>query len=182
VPADSPPGAAADAGRRLAGLHRLLQSVIRGAGLTQKEVDARIGRRPGYLSHVFQGRVDLKLLDVLKALEVLKVEPGAFFRTALAGRSGERPAVEDLLRLAAGLHGAWLLSPPARGARVAEAGAGEDPEVLEQVRRAVRALLAEVGGAPGAPRGGHSAAEGHAEPEQESESGSPKQPQPETRK
>lgn len=121
---------------------RLLQGSIRAAGLTQTEVDDRIGRRRGYLSHVFQQRVDLKLVDLLRVLEVLELEAGRFFAVAVTGRSDARSSLEDLIRLAVGVKsgrpgGRSAPAVAARGAQQAER------ELLERVRAAVRSILAE---------------------------------------
>ena len=84
-----------DAESRLERLLRLLQGAIRAAGLTQSEVDGRIGRRRGYLSHVFQRRVDLRLIDLLRTLEVLGLEPGRFFRALFSAREPALRREED---------------------------------------------------------------------------------------
>ncbi len=122
---------------RLGRVLRLLQGAIRAAGATQTEVDEAIQRRRGYLSHVFQRRVDLKLIDLLRALEVLRVDPHRFFQLAFSSRA--EPAVSSVLT--------ECFDPEQLG----ESGnanlktrATEDPSLLERVRGAVRDLLAEI--------------------------------------
>lgn len=140
---------------------RLLQGAIRAAGHTQTEVDEKIGRRRGYLSHVFQRRVDLKLHDLLRALQVLEVEPRAFFHAAFSGRGGEQPALEDLMHLvsepqrpafppfssappsAAPVTSAAALPPAPAGGSVA------DEELVERIRAIVHDLLTSSGSLPG---------------------------------
>ncbi len=125
---------------RLGKLLKLLQGSIRAAGLTQTEVDERIGRRRGYLSHVFQRRVDLKVIDLLRALEVLEIDPARFFAVALGSRPEPRASLDEPLLLM----GSSRLNGPLqrldeRGARSAEADG-----LVELVQATVRRVLAEV--------------------------------------
>ena len=159
-----------NAQEHLARVLRLLQGTIRAAGHTQTEVDERIGRRRGYLSHVFQRRVDLKLHDLLRVLEVLKVEPAAFFSPALAGRGGEHPQLEELMQLVseATPRGPMpppspppsaappLFAPPPQPPSPAEPAValGEDHRLVERVRAIVHELLTGGEAAPGSPPGG----------------------------
>lgn len=125
---------------------KLLQGSIRAAGFTQTEVDERIGRRRGYLSHVFQRRVDLKLVDLLRVLRVLELQPGRFFQAAVGIRGDARASLEDLMQLMAEVgdgrreresQSAW--QPQAPPAEPPE----EDRELMKRVRAAVRRILAE---------------------------------------
>lgn len=125
---------------------QLLQGSIRAAGFTQTEVDERIGRRRGYLSHVFQRRVDLKLVDLLRVLRVLELQPGRFFRAAVGGRADGRASLEDLMQLMAEV-GDGRRERESQGARPAPASPTrtpeEDQQLMERVRAAVRSILAE---------------------------------------
>lgn len=127
-----------DAQEHLTRILRLLQGSIRAAGHTQTEVDERIGRRRGYLSHVFQRRVDLKLHDLLRALEMLEIDPGAFFHAALTGRGGEHPALEDLMQLVTSNRQRGPASP---AATLPPGATAEDPRLVERVRAIVHDLL-----------------------------------------
>ncbi len=128
---------------RVARVLRLLQGAIRAAGATQTEVDVRIGRRRGSLSHVFQRRVDLKLLDLLQVLEVLHLDSASFFSTAL--KSQARPQLDDLIELATANKSSPLGWPAAAPTPVAvdeaETTADPDRELLEKVRAIVRQVL-----------------------------------------
>lgn len=150
-----------DAEEHLTRILRLLQGAIRAAGRTQTEVDERIGRRRGYLSHVFQRRVDLKLHDLLRALQALEVEPRAFFQAAFAGRAGEHPALEELMQLVSepkrqsppppgSAPPTSVPTVPAASAPTPVAGTVEDAELVERVRAIVRELLTSGGFVPGA--------------------------------
>lgn len=114
----------------------MLQGAIRASGLTQTEVDDRIGRRRGYLSHVFQRRVDLKLIDLLRALEVLNIEPRRFFSALAASGPGANVGVLQLI--------ADRLDSPAASRPVPQE-AKADPELEDRVRRALRSILSELG-------------------------------------
>jgi hypothetical protein len=131
---------------RLGGLLRLLQGAIRAAGLTQTEVDARIGRRRGYLSHVFQGRVDLKMRDLLGALEVLEVEPRRFFEAVFPAREGSPEAVEG--RRPVGQSPPTAAPSSGAASRAGKAAEDDDAALLARVRQALRAILAEPSADP----------------------------------
>jgi hypothetical protein len=80
----------------------ILRAAIRASGRSQIQLDAAIGRRRGYLSHVFQHRVELKLRDVLKVLRTLRFDPSLVLgslvlkgRDAPAPPEGEQPAAEE---------------------------------------------------------------------------------------
>ncbi len=77
----------------------LFKRAIRSSGLSQKEVDRRIGVQPGYLSQVMIGRLDLKLKHLLRGLEAIDVDPAGFFSLALRAENGGAPRGSDLLRL-----------------------------------------------------------------------------------
>jgi hypothetical protein len=125
---------------------KLLRASIRAAGRTQAEVDSRIGRRRGYLSHVFQGRVDLKLRDLLGALEALEVEPGLFFQAVFPAPRGRPATIEDLVDLVPLKDRAALTGGATSPAGVA--AADDDAALLARVRQALRAILAEPSADP----------------------------------
>jgi hypothetical protein len=143
-----------DVESRLGRLLRLLQGSIRAAGLTQTEVDGRIGRRRGYLSHVFQRRVDLKLVDLLSALEVLQIDAGRFFRAAFCSREDERAPVEDLMQLVSELRPTWPPAPREPTDVHPLTVLDEDSRLLERVREVVRTILDERHDEPAFAAGG----------------------------
>lgn len=67
--------------------------------MSQKEVDRKIGVRPGYLSQVMIGRLDLKLKHLLRALEAIGVDSGGFFELAFPSGDASEPGRGDLLNL-----------------------------------------------------------------------------------
>lgn len=128
---------------KLSKVLKLLQGSIRAAGYTQTQVDEAIGRRRGYLSHVFQRRVDLKLVDLLRALDVLQVDPTRFFRACLDGHQEERRSLEELMNLVGSQRRGALT--PAGGWQVLPLHHDrEDEYLMRRVRRAVRSILAET--------------------------------------
>jgi hypothetical protein len=121
---------------------QLLQGAIRASGLTQTEVDQRIGRRKGYLSHVFQRRVDLKLIDLMQTLEVLGLDPRRFFGALTQAAASGGSGVLELLatRLEAEEEQSRAAPPPARPSERTL-----DAHLEARVRQTLRALLAQVG-------------------------------------
>ena len=63
-------------------LCEVLKKAIAAMGLTQKEVEHRLGFSPGYLSRLFGGQIDLKVDHVAQIAGVLDVEPEEIFRLA----------------------------------------------------------------------------------------------------
>lgn len=63
-------------------LCEVLKKAIGAMGLTQKEVEHRLGLSPGYLSRLFGGQIDLKVDHVAQIARVLEVEPEEIFRLA----------------------------------------------------------------------------------------------------
>lgn len=101
--------------------------------MTQTEVDERIGRRRGYLSHVFQRRVDLKVEDLILALEALGIDPATFFETACEHQSGGNAGT---LRLVSQRPQPLLANP---------APPESDQAILEKrVRKALRSILGQL--------------------------------------
>lgn len=101
--------------------------------MTQTDVDGKIGRRRGYLSHVFQRRVDLKVVDLLQALKVLGIEPGRFFAAVVESGSAANSGL---------LH---LIADPSSEGRAPD----DDPEAAEgdleeRVRQALQTILADL--------------------------------------
>lgn len=67
--------------KRLVGL---LRAVIRVFG-TNREVERKLGMRPGYLSRIFGGAVELRAEHILAVCRALELQPGEFFALAFPG-------------------------------------------------------------------------------------------------
>lgn len=133
------------ADERLQKVLRLLQGAIRAAGFTQTEIDEKIGRRRGYLSHVFQRRVDLKLADLLRVLDVLQVSPAAFFSFA-GSASRQAPAEPEVAEGPPALNHMMKLVAEAVEADVASAARADLAELPsdDMLFQRVRAIVHEV--------------------------------------
>ena len=118
----------------------LLKRAIRSSGMSQKEVDRKIGVQPGYLSQVMIGRLDLKVKHLLRALEAIDVDPAGFFNLAFPD---ERQAIAR-----GGGAGGDLLSLLPSGVTAAEGRPERGSNLVSdsQLERLVaRALAEELG-------------------------------------
>lgn len=106
--------------------------------MTQTEVDERIGRRRGYLSHVFQRRVDLKVEDLMLALEVLGLDPADFFEASCESHA---PGSSSLLRLVSQRASPVAQPIPSPGS--------DQAQLEERVRKALRSILGQLSAADG---------------------------------
>jgi transcriptional regulator with XRE-family HTH domain len=75
---------------------RLLKRTIAGAGLTQRDVERRLGWGEGYVSQILRGRVGFKFQHCFAILAALGIEPREFFAQLAAppdgGGEGQAPA------------------------------------------------------------------------------------------
>jgi hypothetical protein len=117
---------------------RLLQGAIRASGYTQTEIDDLIGRRRGYLSHVFQRRVDLKVIDLVRALEALGIDPRRFFAALVSSGPSANVGVLQLIS-------DRPEPPPAVRPAPESEPAGAEPVLEERVRHALRSILTGLG-------------------------------------
>lgn len=126
---------------------KLLQGAIRASGLTQTEVDGRIGRRRGYLSHVFQRRVDLKVVDLLRTLQVLGISPSRFFESVPRAASTASAGVLHLLAERLAQEPAPAAAPEPSSPETLQATVDPADEALleERVRTVLRSLLMQLG-------------------------------------
>lgn len=76
-------------------LCEVLKKAIGAMGLTQKEVEHRLGFSAGYLSRLFGGQIDLKADHVSQIARVLEVDPDEIFRLAFPP-SDDRPSQKNL--------------------------------------------------------------------------------------
>lgn len=66
-------------GRDTERARRFLATMLRAVGLSQQEVDRRLGRRHGFTSNVLTGRVELKKEHVALFLLVAGIHPNFFY-------------------------------------------------------------------------------------------------------
>ncbi len=82
-------------------VRRLLQVALHLSGLSNREIERRMGfsEHSGYLSRLFAGTRHLKMTQVLEVLEAAGIPPANFFRGVFPDPEQAGPAreVEDLL-------------------------------------------------------------------------------------
>lgn len=117
----------------------LLESHVRKADLSQREMERRMGLSQGYLGGLFRGRIQLKVSHVYGIARVLGMEPLYFFLRATPPKSPE-----------------WLLEQLKVGMNLLPAFAGSGPlpsreEMFEIVRTTIRSELERLFGKPEEP-------------------------------
>jgi transcriptional regulator with XRE-family HTH domain len=75
----------------------LLRTLIRLLGLSNREIERRIGLSPSYLSRLFGGYLELKFEHVLEISRALGLEPGEIFE--LAYPESSKPPSESMERI-----------------------------------------------------------------------------------
>lgn len=119
-------------------LLNVLRTSIRLLGLSNREIERRLGLTPSYLSRIFSGTIELKMEHVLAITRAMGLAPWEFFELAYPRRS-DTPSesfrsIRTLLR---------DMQPPPEPLARQEAGlTAEEIEqkIQESVRRALREL------------------------------------------
>ena len=75
----------------------LLRTLIRMLGLSNREIERRIGLSPSYLSRLFGGYLELKFEHVLEISQALGLEPGEIFE--LAYPKSSKPPSESMEKI-----------------------------------------------------------------------------------
>src|SRR5262245_20950096 len=68
-------------------LLNVLRTSIRLLGLTNREIERRLGLTPSYVSRIFSGTIELKMEHVLAIARAMGLEPWEFFELAYPRRS-----------------------------------------------------------------------------------------------
>lgn len=78
---------------------QLIEALLRGFGLTKKDLDERLGASRGYHGQLLSGRFELKYVHVLSILRALGIPAGQFFRALFPTPIEEsaEPLAEDRL-------------------------------------------------------------------------------------
>lgn len=121
-------------------VHRLLnvlRTAIRLLGLTNREIERRLGMTPSYLSRLFNGTIELKVEHVVSIARAIGIAPAEFFGLAYP-RLPDPPSesyqtIRTLLR---------DMQPPDSPAKPAAGLTAEeiDQKIQESVQRALREL------------------------------------------
>src|ERR1044071_1706745 len=120
---------------------KLLETMMKMAGVNRQELDQRMGAGRGYSSQVLSGRMELKYRHVLAMLEALGVEPATFFGILFPeGEEGRGNA--SMERLLGQLRRFEAERPPERPAP-GPAPSGFD---LDELDRRIRTVVQEMMG------------------------------------
>jgi len=116
-----------------------LKTILRLLGISNREVENRIGWCHGYLSRVFAGTLELRLDHILAILEVADLHPAEFFHlTWPAPAEPTSPAARELFPL-------WRRFQPAAGSPPPPAQPAElQQAVLECLRDELTVLFRQV--------------------------------------
>ncbi len=119
-------------------LLNVLRTSIRLLGLTNREIERRLGLTPSYLSRIFSGTIELKMEHVLAITRAIGLAPWEFFELAYPRRSDVPSesfrSIRTVLR--------DMQPPPEPPARPDAGLTAEEIErkIQESVRRALREL------------------------------------------
>jgi len=117
-------------------LINILRTAMRVLGVTNRDIERKLGLSPSYLSRLFSGGIELKAEHLVQIPKAMGLQPAEFFHLAYPRRvqPGSRAAeqLRELLR---------DLQPPPE----APSGALTD-EQMEQVREMMRRMLRQESG------------------------------------
>jgi hypothetical protein len=135
----------------------VLNTLLRVIGISNREVERRLGLHPSSLTRFFNGQVEAKLEVVLGMARVVGLEYEEFFNFAYPGRQdpeSESPTARSIRLRLAGLQGA----KPRPGAAQNPSQSPQKPEEKElspeEVQRIARAVAKEMRRPGGKPKAG----------------------------
>jgi transcriptional regulator with XRE-family HTH domain len=121
-------------------LLNILRTSIRLLGLTNREIERRLGLTPSYVSRLFAGAIELKVEHVVAIARAMGLQPWELFELAYPRRSDppSEPfrAIRGLLR---------DMQPTSEPAAAQPAGFTAE-EIEEKIQASVRKVLRELAG------------------------------------
>jgi len=106
-------------------------------GITNRDVEKKLGVSPSYLSRLFSGTIELKVEHVMDLVAAIGLDPAEFFH--LAYPRLPEPGSDSAQRLRQTLRDLQPASPEARP------GAPTQDEIDQMLVKSLRKLLAEEG-------------------------------------
>jgi transcriptional regulator with XRE-family HTH domain len=125
-------------------LMTVLRTAMRILGVTNREVEKKLGVSIGYLSRLFHGSVELKMEHILLIAREIGLHPAEFFHLAYPQPPARPSEAADKLRAA--LEG---FRPAAPAPVAGEAPRPSQDEIERMMMASLRKLLAELGREPG---------------------------------
>lgn len=120
----------------------LLRTAMRILGVTNREVERKLGLSPSYLSRLFSGGIEFKAEHLIQIPKAMGMEPAEFFHLAYP-----RP-VQSSSRAAEQLRQIIREFQPPPAPKDPAAGAFTD-EQMEQLREMMRKMLGREAGSKG---------------------------------
>jgi transcriptional regulator with XRE-family HTH domain len=118
----------------------VLRTSIRLLGLTNREIERRLGLTPSYVSRLFAGAIELKMEHVVSISRAMGLQPWEFFELAYPRRSDppSEPfrAIRNLLRD----------MQPAQDQAAPQPSTLTTAEIEEKIQDSVRKVLRELAG------------------------------------
>lgn len=118
-------------------LMNVLRTSVRLLGLSNREIERRLGLTPSYVSRLFAGTIELKVEHVVAIVRAIGLQPWEFFELAYPRRS--EPTSESFRTIRTLLRD---LQPPAEPA---PAPALTEEEIERRIQESVRKALREMG-------------------------------------
>ena len=116
----------------------VLRTAIRLLGLTNREIERRLGMTPSYLGRIFGGSIELKVEHVLAIARAMGLEPAELFELAYPRRPD--PPTEAAKTIRKLLRDMQPPEPEARPASVTITDEELQQKIQESVRQALRDL------------------------------------------